>query len=229
MALATFEAYYSRPIAPTRRIALGTMDLPVDPSPGFGGVLLGGIVARFARELDDDADEEFEILLNELERRPKIGQPRLRHRLQADRVGLARCRHRLFAEGERVQFVFDDEVGTAIQHVVCAAYAAAACEPEHRGGVFAALRKGLQWVGPIDDSLVRYLSDLRSMSSVRGADPEGWARTRLGVEGSPMGDELRSAVARYLLRERSEVQALQDAMAEAAPFKRSADPDDAAS
>ena len=47
MILAELEAFLSRPIAPTRRIALGAMDLPCDPAPGFGGILLGGIVERF--------------------------------------------------------------------------------------------------------------------------------------------------------------------------------------
>lgn len=67
MTLAIFEAYYSRPIAPTRRVALGKMMLPVDPAPGFGGVLLGGIMARFVRELDADLDEELDALVDDLE------------------------------------------------------------------------------------------------------------------------------------------------------------------
>ena len=198
MALATFEAYYSRPIAPTRRIALGDMDLPGGPSVGFGAVLLGGIVARFARELDEETDEGVDGLLDDLEAGRRVGQPRLRHRLQGDRVGLTRCRHRLLAEGERVRFSFDHHVGTPTQHVVCAAYASSRCAPESRGAVFGALRKGLRWVGPVDESLVRYLSDLRSSSTSVGSDPSGWARTRLGVEWSVRGEELRPAVTRAI-------------------------------
>ena len=45
-ALAELEIHHSRPFAPTRRIALGPSRLPVDPAPGPGGVLLGGIVAH---------------------------------------------------------------------------------------------------------------------------------------------------------------------------------------
>ncbi|MBX7070450.1 MAG: hypothetical protein K1X38_13765 [Microthrixaceae bacterium] len=196
MALAIFEAYYSRPIAPTRRVALGRMLLPVDPAPGFGGVLLGGIMARFARELDEDTDEELDVLLDLLEAGSHIGQPRLRHRFQADRVGLTRCRHRLEASGEQFRFVFDSHVGTPTQHVLCAAYAAAAIETEERPALFAALRKGLDWVGPIDDALVRYLSDRRTLGHSVGSDPVGWALYRLGIAGPMNGDDLHVAVSR---------------------------------
>jgi len=194
MSLASFEAYYSRPIAPTRRVALGTLLLPADPAPGFGGVLLGGIMARFARELDVEIDEELDGLVDDLEHDRHIGQPRLRHRLQTDNIGLARCRHRLEGDGERFRFVFESTAGTPTQHVLCAAYAAARTEPEHRGATFAAVRKGLDWIGPIDDALVRFLLDRRSLGASAGSDPDGWARHRLGIEGAPMGDDLRVLV-----------------------------------
>jgi len=181
MALAIFEAYYSRPIAPTRRVALGSMGLPVEPAPGFGGVLLGGIMARFVRELDEDTDEELDLLLDDLERGRHIGQPRLRHRLQVDRIGLARCRHRLIADGEMFRFVFEASTGTPTQHVLCAAYAASQADTEDRAALFTALRKGLDWVGPIDDALVRYLSDRRTLGASAGSDPKGWALERLGL------------------------------------------------
>ena len=45
MLLAELEVWHTRPAVPTRRIALGHMVLPVDPAPGFGGLLLGSIVA----------------------------------------------------------------------------------------------------------------------------------------------------------------------------------------
>jgi len=43
--LAELEIWHSRPIAPTRRVAIGDQDLPCDPPPGYGGILLAGIVA----------------------------------------------------------------------------------------------------------------------------------------------------------------------------------------
>lgn len=189
MTLAVFEAYYSRPIAPTRRIALGPMLLPTDEGPGFGGVLLGGVMARFVRELDEDLDEELDALVAELEAGRRIGQPRMRHRLQDDRVGLTRCRHRLSADGERFRFHFDSHIGTPTQHVLCAAYAAAGIDGDGRAAAFAALRKGMDWIGPIDDALVRYLSDRRSLGSSAGSDPRGWALTLLGLAAERHADE----------------------------------------
>ena len=44
MLLAELEIWHSRPITPTRRVALGHLVLPADPAPGFGGVLLGAVV-----------------------------------------------------------------------------------------------------------------------------------------------------------------------------------------
>src|SRR5690606_9268504 len=52
--LAELEVFHSRAIAPTRRVALGGRDLPVTPAPGFGGILLGGVVAAYVPGLDPD-------------------------------------------------------------------------------------------------------------------------------------------------------------------------------
>ena len=52
MLLAELEVWHSRPVTPTRRIALGNLVLPVDPVPGFGGLLIGAIVAAHLPALD---------------------------------------------------------------------------------------------------------------------------------------------------------------------------------
>lgn len=140
MILAELEAFYSRPVAPTRRVALGEVLLPTDPAPGFGGILLGGIIARFAPSLDSDLHDDFVALIGELSRRPRVSQPRLRYRLQSDRVGLQRCRHRLEGDGEHLSFRFDADVGKPAQHVLCALYAAASIDdPTARFAVMATL------------------------------------------------------------------------------------------
>ena len=54
MILAELEIWHSRPIAPTRRVAIGEHDLPCDPPPGYGGILLAGIVASCITGLDPD-------------------------------------------------------------------------------------------------------------------------------------------------------------------------------
>ena len=175
MLLAQFEAYYSRSVAPTRRVSLGDMLLPVDPAPGFGGALLGGIVARFSGELDDDLDDELDDLVAEMEAGRRVAQPRFRHRLQDDKIGLQRCRHRLVGSGEQIEFEFDSAVGSPAQHVVCAVYAAATLDAAARGPVFAAVRKGLSWIGAPDHRLISHLLDRRAGSPSHLGDPVAWA------------------------------------------------------
>jgi hypothetical protein len=144
--LAEVEAFFSRPIAPTRRVALGRLELPTDPAPGYGGILLASIAAAHAPLLDDDFEAEARALMNELERGRRISQPRLRHRLQEDRIGLQRCTHRLIGdESGALRFDLDDEVGTPAQHVLCALYAAGRAPRAVRHEVMAAVRTGFSW------------------------------------------------------------------------------------
>src|SRR5437899_2125842 len=119
------EVFHSRPIAPTRRVALGRLRLPVDPAPGFGGILLGGIVAAHMDELDPELFDDLHRLTLQLEDGQRIPQPRLRHRFQTDRVGLTRSVHRLVGEGEDLDFEFELK-GAAAQHILAAVYAAGA-------------------------------------------------------------------------------------------------------
>ena len=53
--MAELEVWHSRPNTPTRRVALGHLVLPVDPPPGFGGLLLGAVVAAHVQAIDTDA------------------------------------------------------------------------------------------------------------------------------------------------------------------------------
>lgn len=80
--------------------------------------------------------------------------------------------------------------------MLCAAYAASQVVTEERASLFTAIRKGLDWVGPIDDALVRYLSDRRTLGASAGSDPKGWALERLGIAGSLSGEALHAEVSR---------------------------------
>src|SRR3954466_7657793 len=108
MLLSKCEVRHTRAIAPTRRIALGELWLPTDPPPGFGGILLAGIVAPALGMLDDDSRDDLDLLIDDLERSRRIPQPRLRHRFQTDVHGLDRSRHRLVGQGEDLTLEFDD-------------------------------------------------------------------------------------------------------------------------
>ena len=178
------EAFYSRPIAPTRRVALGRLILPCDPAPGYGGILLGGIAARFAPELDDDWTDEVLHLMTELERGRRIAQPRLRHRLQEDRIGLQSCSHRLLGAGEGVEFSFDDQKGTPAQHVLCAVYAAGTVPWAVRTPVMDTVRKGFRWQGGLGPSLIGHLSGRSAgLSGAAIGDPVSWAMGVLDLRG----------------------------------------------
>jgi len=67
MLLAEIEIRHSRAVAPTRRVALGPHWLPTEPAPGYGGILLGGIVAAHLGEVDGELREEFLGLVDDLE------------------------------------------------------------------------------------------------------------------------------------------------------------------
>lgn len=182
MLLAELEIWHSRPIAPTRRVALGRSTLPVDPAPGFGGLLLGGIVAGHVADLDPDLLPELGKLITDLEASRRIPQPRLRHRLQVDHIGLARSNHRLLGRGDTVDFVFDDQ-GTAASQILGAVYAAGELHLGVRGPVMEVLRRAVRWQGPTGPAMVAHLSGragARTWSTGAFADPEQWARTTLG-------------------------------------------------
>jgi hypothetical protein len=177
MVLAELEVFHSRPIAPTRRVALGRRDLPVSPAPGFGGILLGGVVAAHMPGLDPDLFDDLHRLTVQLENGRSIPQPRLRHRLQTDRVGLQRSVHRLRGEGEELAFELDDK-GSPAHHILAAVYAAGDLPLGPRTPVMTAIRTAMRWGGSIDGSLVARLSGLAThheWSADAHRDPVGWA------------------------------------------------------
>lgn len=185
MVLAELEIWHSRPIAPTRRVALGERTLPTDPAPGFGGLLLGGIVAAHIGDLDLDLTAELSRLITELESGRRISQPRLRHRYQVDHIGLARSRHRLRGDGDALDFDLEDNGIPAVQ-VLGAVYAAGQLSPFDRPSVMETLRRAVRWRGPVGPALVAHLSGARgaaAWSASAYADPEGWALGVLGLGG----------------------------------------------
>lgn len=204
MLLAELEVFQSRPIAPTRRVALGRRDLPVSPAPGFGGLLLAGVIAGFIDRIDDDLRPDLVRLSHQLEQGLRIPQPRLRHRLQTDHIGLNRRLHRLYGDGEQIRIALDEPPGTiAAPQVLAAMYAAGQLDPGPRTAVMHLLRKALRWRGGVDDALVEYLTG-RSGSGgwlVAGAgDPVEWARFVLGIEGGlPAREDIQQKF-RALLR-----------------------------
>lgn len=186
--LAELEVYHSRPIAPTRRVALGRAILPVEESPGFGGLLLGAVVAKYSQLLDPELLEELEILSYQVEQGQRIPQPRLRHRLQKDRIGLTRSVHRLERlPNKKLHINFEQQHEAPPQFVLAAVYAAGKLDPSPRADVMRVIRRAIGWQGDTDsdDVLLRHLSsrfDRYALSSSSQSDPTAWALEVLGFE-----------------------------------------------
>ena len=191
MLLAELEIFHSRPIAPTRRISIGRAWLPGSHNgsgPGFGSLLLGAVCARFGPELTHDLLGEIVELVHELEQGRPVAQPRLRNRLQRDRVGLTRSRQRLYGpesgSTEQLFCDFDCSRATPGQLVLGAAYAVELAPPAVRGEAVRAVRRGLAWRGEVGPALFAYLasSPLSSRPARAVTDPVGWALDVLGFD-----------------------------------------------
>jgi hypothetical protein len=196
--LAELEVFHSRAIAPTRRVALGDRDLPVTPAPGFGGILMGGIVAAYVPTLDPELFDDLDRLTWQLEAGYRIPQPRLRHRLQTDRVGLQRSVHRLTGDGEELAYEIDEK-GAPAHHILAAVYAAGELPIGARSRVMEAIRKAMRWTGPIDGALVAHLSGLarhHEWSLDAHRDPVGWALGVLDLAGAGQQRPGRRAIQR---------------------------------
>lgn len=181
MLLAELEIFHSRPVQPTRRIALGHMVLPVDPAPGFGGLLLGAIVAQHLGGVDDDLVPDIHSLVNQIGNGERVVQPRLRHRFQIDRHGLAHSTHQLLGDGDDISFDFAT-VGTDLAQVLGAIYAVERLAVEHRRLLLPVMQKAVRWRGPIGASMIAHFAGSQSTTLEALADPRGWAMQILGFE-----------------------------------------------
>jgi hypothetical protein len=179
--LAELEIFHSRPVQPTRRISLGHVALPVDPAPGFGGLLLGAIVAQHLAGVDEDYVPDIHRLIAEIETGQRVVQPRLRHRFQIDRHGLSHSTHRLIGDGDDLSFDFAT-TGTDLAQVLGAIYAVERLALEHRRAITPLLQKAARWRGPIGPSMIAYLAGSQSTTLEALADPRGWAMQLLGFE-----------------------------------------------
>jgi hypothetical protein len=196
--LAELEVFHSRPIAPTRRVAIGRRHLPLHPAPGFGGILLGGIAAAHVDGLDPDLVPDLYRLVDQLELGRRIAQPRLRYRFQTDRIGLTKSRLRLVGDGETMHFDFDTKA-TSAQYLLGAVYAAGQLPYTDRRAVMAAVRKGLAWRGRLDRGLIAHLGGRRGPTAWTPeafTDPVKWALGVLGFTDGPDGAIDRRGVQR---------------------------------
>lgn len=188
MIVAELEVFHSRPIAPTRRVALGQRNLPIDPAPGAGGLLLAGILADSAPQVPADLRESLFGLLEDLAAGLRVPQPRVRHRFQTDTVGLLRSTHRLVGVDGSLEFEFDDELGAPVQQALAALYAASQIPVDGKAVVFDALRSALIWGREVDARFISMvmgggLGTLTDLSAWN--DPVSWALEILDLKEDP--------------------------------------------
>lgn len=207
MIVAELEIYHSRPIAPTRRIALGSRNLPIDPAPGAGGLLLAGIVAQSASGVDSELREDLVDVLELLYAGQRVVQPRVRHRYQTDTVGLLRSRHRLISTGGVLEFEFNDDLGLPVQQLLGSLYAAGSVPIDTRRIILDLCRNALVWDRPVDALFISSVMGGGEASLVDLSawnDPVSWAMGILGLEGREDDSPSKRAVQRRfrtLLRE----------------------------
>ena len=188
-------------------MALGSRNLPVDPAPGAGGVLLAGIIAHNAPKVAPELREDLVYVLETLAAGQKVVQPRVRHRFQTDRVGLTVSSQRLVAEGSSLSFEFDDESARPVQLALGSLYAAASLPVAAKEPVFEAMMSALVWSRPVDSSFISWLMDGQSvdLSDLQAwNDPVAWAMEILEIERNGKDDPSKRVIQRKfrtLLRE----------------------------
>jgi hypothetical protein len=201
MLLAELEIHHTRPAVPTRRLALGHLVLPAEPAPGFGGLLLGAVIARHLPGVDPDMASGVARLIGEIERGERVVQPRLRHRYQVDRHGLSRSIHRLIGNGDEIEFDFTT-TGSDLAQVLGAVYAVERLAPATRRSLAPVLIKATRWRGPIGPALIAHLAGSRSTELSALADPLAWARDVLGFASDAALPSSREITKRFRARMR---------------------------
>ena len=212
MLLAELEIRHSRAVAPTRRVALGPHWLPTDPAPGYGGILLGGIVAAHLGDVDPELRDEFLALVDDLEagrtHPPAPAAPPVPDRRRRPRPQPPQARRASGDDASATCASSSEGHGRPVPQLLGAVYAAGRLHADARP---ARVRRHPQ--GGAVGGRPRPRADrptcptspaCRPTSWRRFATDERWAREVLGFgpdERSPDRDEVQSAASGSLLRE----------------------------
>jgi len=186
---AELEVRHSRVVAPTRRVALGELFLPTDPPDG--PLLLAGVVGTFVPRLDPDRRDDLDLLIDDLERRRRIPQPRLRHRFQTDTVGLGRSRHRLYRDDDTGRPSLScEDASHPLPQILAAVYATSLFVTAARPHAFSLLWRASRWDGGTEAALLEHLEGPDPLGAVfrrRGTDAT-WALVALGFNPDEQPD-----------------------------------------
>ncbi len=199
MLLAELEIWHTRPVTPTRRVALGHLVLPTDPAPGLGGVLLAAVVAAYLPDVDDELVPDLGRLIDQVTRGERVVQPRLQHRYQVDRHGLAVSVHQLNGDADNVTFDLHS-MGRPLSQVLGAVYALERLDFDARRALAPVLHRALRWRGPIGPSFVADISGVSSGDLVGLADPRVWALDLLGFPIGTVKVTKKEVMARFRVK-----------------------------
>ncbi len=200
--VAEFEVWHSRPAAPTRRVAISGGHLPVDPTPGYGGLLLAGIVASYAEHLDDDLADDFHWLLRELGAGRRVPQPVLRHRLQVDRIGLSSSLHQLVIRDDRLRLDLAADA-PPLPQMLAVAYRVGQMPDATRRSLFTLISSAASWTAGPSDDILSWLTgvDSGSLPTMVEIDPLQWALEVMGLGADSLSKRTVQRRFRTLLRE----------------------------
>jgi len=154
-------------------------------APPDGPLLLAAIVGTFVPRLEPELRDDLDLLIDDLERRRRIAQPRLRHRFQTDTVGLGRSRHRLYRDDVSGDLsILLDDADHPLPQILAAVYASALLASAARPDAFSLLWRASRWDGGTDGALLNHLQGPDALGSVykrRGTDT-AWALAALGFK-----------------------------------------------
>ncbi|MCB0989610.1 MAG: hypothetical protein R2770_15885 [Acidimicrobiales bacterium] len=202
MIVAEFEVWHSRPVAPTRRVAITGGKLPIDPAPGYGGLLLAGIVAAYSKDLDEETHDDLVGLMAKVVSGAKIPQPQLRHRFQVDRVGLSSSKHRLLVRDGELVLSLEPDCPPAPQ-VLAAVYRTGQFEPSQRRSIMTLVSSATRWRHGNVAGLIPWLTGDRVGDQLGEiiVDPKRWACDVFGFESDPANHREVQRRFRALLRD----------------------------
>lgn len=199
MLLAELQIWHTRPAQPTRRLALGHLVLPTDPAPGLGGVLLAAVVAAYLPNVDPDLHPDVGRLIDQVARAQRVVQPRLQHRYQVDRHGLATSVHQLHGDADHVEFDLH-AMGRPLVQVLGAVYALERLNLEARRAIAPVLHRAMSWRGPIGPAFVADITGISRADLVGATDPRVWALDVLGFPAGTTKVTKKDVMARFRTR-----------------------------
>lgn len=202
MLLAELQIWHSRPRQPTRRVALGHLVLPVEPPPGFGGLLLAAVIAAHLPDVARDDAAEVPKLLDQVIRGERVVQPRLSHRYQVDRHGLSASAHSMVSDGEQASFKLH-ATGSPLAQVLGAVYAVERLEQGARVDLHDVLHRAIRWRGSIGPSFIANMAGDTTARLVTRANPRAWALEILGLADDDKEPGQREVMRHYRTRLRA--------------------------